>query len=109
MESYLIFQAVVLYQSDVHGWGPVLAPFQQQSHSLTGRGLETMGFHCCVQGLLGHGAVCGPLPPSDGDQAAVAHVDDVVPADGLRVFGVGVRDQGSYPTPRCQNIPSPHW
>ncbi len=46
---------------------------------------------------------------SNGDESAVADVDDVVTTDGLRVFGVGVGDQRTNATPGRQDIPSPHW
>lgn len=44
----------------------------------------------------------------DGDQSAVADADDVVPADGLCVFGVGVGHQGADAAPRCQHVSSPY-
>lgn len=44
----------------------------------------------------------------DGDQAALADVDDVVAADGLGVFRVGVSDQRTDAAPGCQDISSPH-
>ncbi len=46
---------------------------------------------------------------SNGDESAVADVDDVVTTDGLCVFGVGVGDQRTNATPGRQDIPSPHW
>ena len=45
---------------------------------------------------------------SDGDQPAVTDADDVVPADGLSVFGAGVCHQGSDAAPRCQHVSSAH-
>lgn len=37
----------------------------------------------------------------DGDHSAVTDADDVVPADGLSVFGVGVGHQRTDAAPCC--------
>ncbi len=42
---------------------------------------------------------------SNGDESAVADVDDVVTTDGLRVFGVGVGDQRTNATPGARTSP----
>lgn len=43
-----------------------------------------------------------------GDKATVANGDDVIPGYRLRVFGVGVCDQRTNATPRCQHVSSSH-
>lgn len=53
--------------------------------------------------------LCSAELTGDGDQAALADVDDVVAADGLGVFRVGVSDQWTDAAPGCQDISSPHW
>lgn len=105
---YLDLQAVVLHQADVERRRPALRPLQHQADRLAGLGREAVGLGGCVQSLLRHGPVRRPLPTGDGDQAALAGADDVVPADGLRVFGAGVGDQGTDAAPRCQHVSSPH-
>lgn len=44
----------------------------------------------------------------DSDQAAITDADNVVPADGLSVFGVWVSDQWPDAAPRCQHVPTSH-
>ncbi len=46
------------------------------------------------------------LTSSDGDESAVADLNDVVPRDGLGVLLVGVADQGPDSAPRRQDVTS---
>lgn len=63
--SDLFLQAIVLYQADVEGRGPALRPIQHQTDSLTRSCWQSQSFHSCVQGLLRHGPVGGPLTTSN--------------------------------------------
>lgn len=60
----LFLQTVVLDQADVEGGGPALGPVQHQTYSLTRSCWKSQRFHGCIQGLLRHGPVGGPLPAS---------------------------------------------
>lgn len=42
------------------------------------------------------------------DKATIANGNDVIPGYRLRVFGVGVCDQRTNATPRCQHVSSSH-
>ncbi len=104
MNRHLRVKTEILSQPDVHGWGPVVTSFEEQTvGARIVLGLKVTGFDSHVYRFLGHGTVGCPLATCDGDQISRRDMNNVIPNQTLSILLVRVLNQRTNSRPEgCQ-------